>query len=130
MNQQNLSNAVIDLLEMFPDFENELLELFCGMVLNEIPSKDFERGAKDKCVVHVKNCIQDIRQNVRRKDVLMLAYYDVARYQTDVKDAAIEWGCDETLLKLIVKKRPPPQTPEERLNLSTPIEVVKRREVF
>jgi hypothetical protein len=126
----NLFNSVIDLLEMFPDMEDEILDLFISFVLNEISSRDFELKAKAKCVNYVKNCILDIRQGVKKKSTLLLAYFDVARYQTDVTDAAIEWDCDENLLKLILKKRPPPETPEERLTLPTPIEVIKRREFF
>ena len=124
-----LATAVIDLLEMFPSLENELMELFSAYALKEIPSKDFERETKKLCIEYIRKCIQTIKQGVKTDKSLFRAYFDVARYQTDRKDAAIEWGCDEDLLKFILKKRSPPKTPEARLKLLAPSEVTKKREL-
>lgn len=125
-----LTNAVIDLFEMFPELEDDLMGLFSDYVLKEIPTKDFEHDTKRLCVNYVKNCIQTIKQGIKADNSLRVAYLDVARYQTDRIDAAIEWGCDADLLEIILKKRPVPQTPEERHSLIVPLEVTKKRELY
>ena len=59
---------------------------------------------------------------------MKLAYLDVARYQTDVIDAAIEWGVDDEALEFLIEIEPPPTSTEERLGLSVPAELRKLRE--
>lgn len=125
-----LTNAVIDLFEMFPSLEDDLMDLFSALALKEITGKDFERSAKLICIDYVKKCIQTIKQGVKTDKSLFRAYYDIARYQTDCKDASIEWESDEDLLRFILRKRPIPQTPQDRHALTAPIEVTKKRELL
>lgn len=126
-----MNESIIDLLEAFPSLESEIMELFSAYVLKEISSKDFEQQVKKLCAEHVRECVVTIKQGIKadKSKRLINAYFDVARYQTDRIDAAIEWNVDEDILGFLLKRRPPPTNPEDRLKLSVPIEVSKKREI-
>jgi len=127
--EQMGNESLIDLLEAFPTLEAELMELYSAYVLKEISSKDFEQQVKKLCAEHVRNCVVTIKQGIKadKSKRLINAYFDVARYQTDRIDAALEWNVDEDILGYMLKRRPPPTNPEDRLKLSVPIEVTKKR---
>jgi len=129
--EQMGNESLIDLLEAFPSLETDLMELFSAYVLKEISSKEFEQQVKKLCAEHVRNCVVSIKQGIKsdKSKRLINAYFDVARYQTDRIDAAIEWNVDKDILGFILKRRPPPSKPEDRLKLSVPIEVTKKREI-
>lgn len=126
---RKLCDAIIDLLEMFPTLEKELMDIFCSYALKETTGREFEHDARLLCLGYVKNCIQTIKQETKKDKSLFRAYFDVARYQTDIKDAAIDWQSDETILNFMLKRRPPPATPGERRSLPVPLEVTKKREL-
>jgi len=123
---QHLVDSLFDLLEAFPTLENQIKDLFTSSLFREITATEFESKVKSCCLAHIKKQTQTIRKGVK-KDNLYKAYYDVARYQTDVKDAADEWGVDEEVLGFILAQRPPPTSPEQRRQLSVPSEVTKKR---
>ena len=58
------------------------------------------------------------------------AWYDVARYQTDPTDAALEWGVNEKMLRTMLTHRPAPSLPMDRHALTVPYAVKKARESF
>lgn len=122
--------AFIELLEAFPDLEDELIELYSAYVFKELSSKDFEQKVRKLCAEFVRHCVMTVKQGIKvdRDKRLVNAYFDVARYQTDRIDAAIEWNVDKDVLGFLLKKRPPPENPEERRRLPVPIEVTKKRE--
>jgi len=123
------TNAIFELLEAFPDLETQLFDLFGAYVFGEITGTEYERRTRKICVDRVMTCILTVKQGVKSSTDLINAYFDVARYQTDVLDAAIEWGVDKELLELVLRKKAPSKTPEDRLQLIVPSEVVKRREL-
>jgi len=122
------TDNLLDLLNIFHALESEFNSLYISCVLKEIDNKTFDVTVKD-CIASVKNSIQIIRQGIKADKNMAFAYYDVARYQTDITDAAIEWQVDERLLRFILTRRPPPENPEGRHLLAVPPEVVKIREV-
>jgi hypothetical protein len=124
-----LVDVVYDLFEAFPSLEKQIIDLFISYVLKETMSKEYEVKTKELCFDYIKNIILRIKQEYKNDKSLMNAYYDVARYQTDTKDAAILWSANEDLLCLMLKKRPPPETPLERHKLPVPNEVIKKREI-
>ena len=122
--------ALVELLEAFPDLENELIGLCSAYVFKELSCKDYEQKVRKLCAEFVRHCVMTVKQGVKvDKDRRLNAYFDVARYQTDRIDAAIEWNVDKDVLGFLLKKRPPPENPEERRRLPVPIEVTKKREV-
>ena len=129
LHEENKIDLVYELFECFPTLDKQLIELFISFVLKEKISKEFEARSKELCMDYIRALISKIKQEFKTDKSLLNAYYDVARYQTDVKDAIIQWEADEDLLRFILKKRPPPETPEERLKLTLPKEVVKKREL-
>jgi hypothetical protein len=123
------TNTLLDLFDIFPTLEADFNTLYISCVLKEIDNKTFDSVVKD-FLASAKNRLQIIRQGIKSDKNMAFAYYDVARYQTDITDAAIEWQVDERLLRFILTKRPPPETPEGRHLLTVPHEVVKIREVL
>jgi hypothetical protein len=122
------TNTLLDLFDLFPTVEEDFRSLYIACVLKEIDNKTFDSNVKE-FLAATKNRLQIIRQGIKADKNMAFAYYDVARYQTDITDAAIEWQVDERLLRLILTKRPPPENPEGRHLLPVPPEVVKIREV-
>ena len=123
---EHLVDALFEILEAFPTLENQIKDLFTSFLFGEITVTEFDGKVKTCCLAHIKKQTQIIRKGVK-KDNLYKAYYDVARYQTNVKDAADEWGVDEEVLGFILTQRPPPTSPEQRRQLSVPSEVTKKR---
>lgn len=121
--------TLFDLLDSFPKVEDQLMEIFSASLFKEITRAEYGRRTTHLCMDFVKDCILTIKQGVKTDESLTNAYFDVARYQTDIVDAAIEWDTDVRLLGLLLRKRPPPKTPEERLCLMVPIDVTKKREI-
>ena len=122
------TNTLLDLFDLFPTLEEDFCSLYISCVLKEIDNKTFDSNVKE-FLASTKNRIQIIKQGIKADKNMAYAYYDVARYQTDITDAAIEWQVDERLLRFILTKRPPPENPEGRHLLTVPSEVVKIREV-
>jgi len=124
------ADAIIELLEAFPDKEDRLLDIFISFIRGEITSTEYERKTRRVCVDQIMKYILTIKQGGKADYAnLINAYFDVARYQTDTIDASIEWGVDRVVLQCMLTRLPVPKTPDERLCLTVPQEVVKRREV-
>jgi hypothetical protein len=121
-----LVDGVFDILEAFPSIEGELKGFITSFILREMKGAEFDSVVKAACLSHIKRQTQAIKQGVKDES-LYNAYYDVARYLTDPKDAAAEWCVDEEILNFLLERRPPPQTTQERLSLIVPYEVTKRR---
>lgn len=123
------TDAIIELLEAFPDQEDQLLDLFISYIFGRLPGAEYERKTRKICVEQVMKCILVIKQGAKSYTQLLNAYYDVARYQTDVIDAAIEWGVDSKVLEIVVAKSSLPLSVEDRLRLQVPSDVTKLREI-
>lgn len=127
--KDQIADVVYDLIESFPKFENVCMDLFTSFILQERTGKSFEQEIKQIYFDHIRNCIATIKQEAKNKK-LYYAYMDVARYQTDPLDAAIEWQVNINLLNILLERKPVPTTVEDRLALSVPQEVIKKRELF
>jgi hypothetical protein len=125
------SQALVELLEAFPDLEGSILESYTAYMLKEAAGRDFELDVRRMCTDHVKNLVLAVKHAVMADKTrsMACAYYDVARYQTDIRDAADFWQVDFDVLRLVLRKRPPPSSPEDRWKLAVPAEVVKKREI-
>ena len=121
--------AIIELLEAFPEQEDQLLSLFISYIFGDVPGAEYERKTRKICVEQVMKYISVIKQGAKSYTRMLNAYYDVARYQTNVIDAAIDWEVDPKVLELIVAKLPPPKATEDRLRLKVPNDVTKLREI-
>jgi len=122
-------NAIVDLLSAFPNIEQDLMELYVAYVFKEASFRDFGRETRNLCIDYIRECMGDIKRGLMsERKKLLAAYFDVARYQTDRIDAAIEWDVDVDVLGFLLKKRPPPENPEERRKLIVPDEVKIKRE--
>lgn len=126
------NTALYELLEAFPDFEDDLLDLYSAYVFKELSSKEYKVQVRRMCSEFVRQCVMTVKQGILldREKRLLNAYYDVARYQTDPVDAGIEWNVEKDILGFLLKRRPPPDTPEERRQLPVPTVVVKKREII
>jgi len=127
--KDQFADVVYDLIESFPKLEDPCVDLFSSLVLQEITGKIFEQKVKELYFDRIRKCISTIKQEARNKN-LYHAYMDVARYQTDALDAAIEWQVNINLLNILLERKPVPTTVEDRLALFVPQEVVKKRELF
>jgi len=126
----SLYEAIVDLSDTFIDLDDKCMELFSNFVFGEITGKLFDQEIRQLYFDRIRYDILLIKKEIRSKHKnICNAYYDVARYQTDYVDAAIEWNIDKRVLELIIEKRPPPITPEERHALKVPDEVRKKREL-
>jgi hypothetical protein len=125
-------NALVELLEAFPSLESELMCLYTDYIFKDVSSRDYEKKVRGLCSEWVTKCITTIKRGISA-DVehkkLLSAYLDVARYQTDRIDASIEWNVDADVLGFLLKKRPPPENPEERRQIEVPYSIRKKREL-
>lgn len=105
----------------------EIDRLISKLIMKEISSRTFKKQIKQAVTATLKDDIKAITE----KDFTTLyhAWYDVARYQTDIFDAANTWAVDCSTLNYLIFNYPIPTTIEERLKLSTPPEVKKIREI-
>jgi hypothetical protein len=130
---EQLFEAVMSLL----DFADDEGQRFLGQALSDMfmGRKNFGRFTR-----LVKELAQQISGKLASRAIkssrspealaLVNAYYDVARYQTDVTDATLQWGLkNDYLLQQILDFRPPPITPENRAKLRVPKVVRALREV-
>jgi hypothetical protein len=125
------SEAIFELLETFPALEIELLDLYVALVFKEIDLRQYEIEVRRLCMKYITQLVVVAKHGVKadKKRRLVNAYFDVARYQTDRIDAAIEWDVDKYILGLLLERRPPPQDYEERKRLPVPSAVIKKREL-
>jgi hypothetical protein len=125
------SEALFEMLEAFPPIETELLDLYIAHVFKELDSQQYELKVRRVCLEYVKRLAVTAKHGVKadKRGRLLNAYFDVARYQTDRIDAAIEWNVDKYVLGLLLERRPPPQDHEERRQLPVPKAVTKKREI-
>lgn len=123
MEQRQQLTQLLDL----PIITDELRSTYIKYVFRETDSKRLDLEIRNR-LSEIRNGLQMLRQRIVNDTNLMFAYYDIARYQTDVKDAAIDWGVSEELLCYVLKERPVPITPEERHSLDVPHEVQRMRE--
>jgi hypothetical protein len=118
-----------DFLNAFPLLKNEMSSQISDFALKKMLANTFELNARRLYAQHIKVQTGLIKNAFKGKSI-KLAYLDVARYQTDVRDAAIEWDVDEEALVFLLELKPPPTTTEERLGLEIPDELRKKRELF
>lgn len=123
--------AVLERVEKFvravPELEEELGLEVGSYARKEIIAVVLRGNIERVFAKYIKAQIKHIT-NVFKGKAIMIAYLDVARYQTDVIDAAIEWGVDDEVLEFLVEIAPPPKSTEERLGLNVPVVLKKLRE--
>jgi len=112
--------------------EQRILDLLLDLVFTDLKIDEFntklsllklEFGIEQNVLGYRKRIVKVGKRRITH------AYYDVARYQTDVLDAAIEWGVAKDILDFVLEHRRVPKTPEDRLILDVPKAVRKKREV-
>lgn len=128
-NFKEACESILTLLKICPDSRLDLEELISAFILKEISSKQFDAGIRDLCLDIIKECAHKIKKSLKADRRVLNAYYDVARYQTDLVDACIEWECDRDILTILLQHRKPTALPNERLKLPVPQAVVDLREI-
>lgn len=116
-------------INAFPSVKEDMSSYIGEYALKNTTVLIFERLVKKKYTQLVKENLTYIKDTLKGK-AIHLAYLDVARYQTDVIDSAIQWGVDDEVLEFLLDIKPPPTSTEDRLNLEVPAELKKLRECF
>lgn len=123
--------VVLEKVEKFlravPELQEELSFEVGSYAQKEIIAVVLGRNIERVFAKYLKVQIKQIT-NVFKGKAIMIAYLDVARYQTDVIDAAIEWGVDDEVLEFLVEIAPPPKSTEGRLGLNVPAALKRLRE--
>jgi len=120
---------VDEFLNAFPLLKDDMKECIGDYAMKKTIAYHFEQNARRMYTTHIKEDIARIKEMYKGKGI-RLAYLDVARYQTDVRDASIAWGVDEDVLGQLLKMKPPPGEPKDRLKLEIPDELRKKREIL
>jgi hypothetical protein len=118
---------VEEFVNAFPDRREDFRMLIRDYAMGNKSALMFERAIKRTYTEILRKHILNLKCVFKGKN-LRLAYLDVARYHTDVIDAAIEWEIDEDVLYYVLELAPPPPTTEGRLSLEIPVELRKLRE--
>ena len=95
-----------------------------GLSFNRMHAREFEKEAKASCVSYIKEVIAYLKDAYMGK-AMRMAYLDVVRYQTDIRDAAIEWQVDERALTILRDLN----KPINRFDLEIPDALRKLREL-
>jgi hypothetical protein len=130
MDAKSAFSEIHDLLGACREAEAIAEVSLAKLVLKEANIKAFQRSLNDVLAVVTRHFAAQITaaSGDNRFEPYRCAWFDVARYQTDVMDAALTWDVDPETLQLIVECRPTPQTSDGRQALKVPQEVRKLRE--
>ena len=121
-------SRIDDFLNSFPQLKKDMEEHLGEYAMKDMLATLFEQKARGMYTRHVREEIAWIKNAYKGKNI-KLAWLDVARYQTDVWDAAVEWDVEEEVLSCLLRIKPPPVDVDERLRLEVPKELRRKREL-